>query len=84
MSKGRALGLLTTYGRKRVNVAPTGTFLPDGQQTVELAVGRSTDPARTGLKARPHAAGDPSPCALADEFARPQIAEVFDLEDRRV
>ena len=70
-----------------MNVAPTGTFLPDGQQTVELAVGRSSDPARTGLKARPHAAGDPSPCAiftLADEFARPQISEVFDLEDRRV
>ena len=37
MSKGRALGLSTTYGRKGVNVAPTGTFLPGGQQTAELA-----------------------------------------------
>ena len=38
MSKGRALGLSTTYGRKRVNVAATGTFLPDGHQTDELGV----------------------------------------------
>ena len=79
MSKGRALGLSTTYGRKGVNVAPTGTFLPDGQQTVELAVdGLHTPPGRA-LTARPHAAG-----ALADEFARPRISELFDLEDRRV
>ena len=70
-----------------MNVAPTGTFLPDGQQTVELACRAVFRPRPDGLKARPHAAGDPSPCAistLADEFARPQISEVFDLEDRRV
>jgi hypothetical protein len=42
MSKGRALGLSTTYGRKRGNVALRGTFLPDGYQTAELALSRTT------------------------------------------
>ena len=69
MSKGRALGLSTTYGRKGVNVAPTGTFLPGGQQTDELACRRPV----TGTCAR--AADGPSLAGSSRSEGRARLRE---------